>query len=283
MEIKNKKKKEELKKKIEELAEKYPEKIKRIKKFIENKKNHKLVKEYYEGYFKRYKENDWKEQLRILFVMALSSGRGGNIDAKAESIEKFYKKVQDMNKKTYKEFLRVFNAKGYPELFEKFKSKDYPQIRGKTSALFLRDIFYFKDKIIQGVPNLKEKFIVPVDRVIIRTVNSIFNTGYKKDVNERSFEGINSLAEKIFKNKPILLEDLWFWGRFYRCKEAKKKGSKKKKGNPPPYCKFNKNLLIVDANVTEEYRKKLLEFGEKDKNKKCPFIEICFNPRKLKP
>lgn len=230
-----------------------------IKGFIQQ--YHNIVREYYLCYYNRYKENDFKEQLRILFVNALSAGREGKVSEKAKSIRSFESKIQNMNELTYSELLRVFDAKSYDELFKSFKKFD--QMGPKKSALFLRDIFYFENIILKCPADLKKEFIVPVDRVIIRTISSIFNKKYSET---KAFDEINNLSKIIFPNEPILLEDFWFWGRFYRCKEEKI-------NNNIPYCKFNKDLLDIDINVTKKYRKKLLDFA--NNNMDCPFKEIC--------
>jgi len=233
----------------------------KIKQFIQQ--NHNLVEDYYLCYYNRYKEKDFKEQLRILFVNALSAGGEGKISQKASSIRNFESKINEMNKCTYSELLKVFNASSYPELFEYLKT--FKQMGPKKSALFLRDIFYFKNIIKEYPTDLKKQFLVPVDRVITRTVNSIFNKKYIPN-SDNTFKDINMLSKIIFPNEPILLEDLWFWGRFYRCKEEKA-------NKDIPYCEFNKDLLYVDKDVTKEYRKKMLEFANNHKD--CPFKEIC--------
>jgi hypothetical protein len=236
--------------------------MEKLKKIIEN--NHSLVEGYYHCYYKRYREQDWKEQLRILFLNALSAGGEGEISKKAESIKKFEKHIEKMRSPTYKDLLIAFNVRNYKELFKKFKSKKFPQIGAKKSALFLRDILFFNN-IIQKIPqNLIKEYLVPVDRVIVRTVNSIFDKNYVLG-HTNTFDEVNNLAKQLFPDKPILLEDLWFWGRFYRCKENKK--------SKIHYCKFNEDLLSVDINVTKDYRMKLIDFSKKQKE--CPFKEIC--------
>ena len=232
-----------------------------LKQFIQ--KNHNLVKEYYLCYYNRYREEDFKEQLRILFVNALSAGGEGKISQKASSICLFEEKVNKMNKCTYSELLRVFNVGSYLKLNESLKM--FKQMGPKKSALFLRDIFYFENIIKEYPIDLKKQFLVPVDRVITRTVNSIFNKKYIPN-SDNAFREINILSKIVFPNEPILLEDLWFWGRFYRCKEEKA-------NKDIPYCEFNKELLNVDKDVTKEYREKMLEFANNHKN--CPFKEIC--------
>jgi len=231
----------------------------RIKQFIH--KNHNLVREYYDCYYKRYKDVDFKEQLRILFVNALSAGGEGKISDKASSIRLFESKIKEMHKPTYHELLRVFNVRSYQELFESFKK--FKQMGPKKSALFLRDIFYFENIILECPVDFKKKFFVPVDRVILRTMNSIFPRSYALP---KAFDEINKLSKTIFPDEPILMEDFWFWGRFYRCKEEKE-------NNKIPYCKFNEDLLYVDKDVTKEYRKKMIEFAKSHVN--CPFKEIC--------
>ncbi len=232
--------------------------VKYIQRFI--KKNHFFVESYYQCYYKRYKENDWKEQLRILFLNALSSEGQGNLTAKGETIKEFENCINKMNSPTYMELLKVFDAKDYLDLFNKLKS--LKQIASKKSALILRDILFFGN-IIEDVPSdIKKQYLVPVDRVIIRTINSLFEKKYKNG--EKSFIEINDLAKDIFPDEPILLEDLWFWGRFYRCKEDKK---------GIPFCRANHSLLLIDTNVTKEFRNELLSFF--NKQKECPFKEIC--------
>jgi len=232
------------------------------------KKNHKLVHDYYFCYYRRYKEDHWQEQLRILFVNALNAGGTGMLGSKAESIQLFEEKVKEMKKPTYAELSRVFDAKSYYDLFKAFK--DFKQIGPKKAALFLRDIFYFSNIIENVPPSLKNELLIPVDIVKTRTVNSIFHENYKSG-NKKAFNEINDLAKKIFPDKPILLEDLWFWGRFYRCiEDVQKKGV--------PYCGFNKSLLAVDINSTPDFRKNLLKFSET--NKGCPFYKICMNKKK---
>lgn len=238
-----------------------------VRKFIEE--NHKeYVEGYYRCYYDRYKADDWREQLRILFLDSLGSGEKGNIDQKAKSIKEFEETIKKMEDKTYEELKAAFDAESYSALFKELKK--YKQIGNKKAALFLRNILYF-DNIIAGVPCPEKKlFYVPVDKVIVRTVNSIFGKDYKPDT-EKAFNGINEMAKEIFDDKrPILLEDLWFWGRFYRCPE---------KRNSYSPCKFNEPLLSIDIFVTEQYRKKLLTFGE-EANRQCPFFEICNNPSK---
>jgi len=231
----------------------------KLKQFIQQ--NHQIVREYYLCYYNRYKEKDFKEQLRILFVNALSAGGEGKISEKALSIQLFENKINAMTKPTYSELLRVFNSKSYLNLFESFKK--FNQMGPKKSALFLRDIFYFENIILECPIDFKKQFLVPIDRVITRTINSIFNERYTQN---NAFNEINKLSKIIFPNEPILLEDFWFWGRFYRCIEDKINEN-------IPYCKFNKDLLEIDINVTKEYRKKLLEFANNHIN--CPFKEIC--------
>lgn len=166
---------------------------------------------------------------------------------------------------TFNEFLKAFNSKSYLDLFQTFKN--FEQMGPKKSALFLRDIFYFGN-IISNVPsNLKKEYIVPVDRVIVRTVNSIFNRSYIPNY-ERTFREINKLASNIFPDEPILLEDFWFWGRFYRCKCKENKIN-----NDIPYCKFNEDLLTIDINITKEFRSRILDFIRN--HKECPFKNIC--------
>ena len=56
-------------------------------------------------------------------------------------------------------------------------------------------------------------------------INSIFGKTFKQN-NEKTFKAVNELAKDVFGSEPILMEDLWFWGRFYVCKEdAGKKAS----------------------------------------------------------
>ena len=103
-------------------------------------------------------------------------------------------------------------------------------------------------------------------RVILRTVNSI----YRRSYGPRDFMKVNEVAIRIFPDEPMLLEHLWFWGRFYRCKEV----SEKNIGRPGvPYCAFNRNLLAIDKNVTREYRARLLHFAEQ--HGACLFKQIC--------
>lgn len=234
--------------------------MEKFRSFILN--NHSLVKEYYDCYYKRYKENNWKEKLRILFVNALSSGRDGKVSEKSKTIQEFEIMVNTMNSPHYKELLNRFHCTNYYDLFESFKKFD--QVGPKKSALFLRDILFF-DNVIKYTPiNLKKELLVPVDRVIVRTMNSIFSENYNPD-RIKTFNEINNRAKVIFPEQPIYLEDLWFWGRFYRCKENE--------SSSIPFCEFNKDLLIIDINVTKRYREKLLKFSYK--NKKCPFKNIC--------
>jgi len=246
-------------------------KITELNKFI--KDNHSWVEGYYSCYYERYKvtseskkEQDWKEQLRILFVNVLNAGGEGKLSEKAETIRKFEGHVNRMQSPTYEELLKAFDVYDYQGLFEKLK--DFKQIGPKKSALFLRDILFFNKvipdvQIIDNIPEgLEKELLVPVDVVITRTLNSIFDWNYTPS----QFDEINSRAREIFPEKPIWLEDLWFWGRFYRCIENKK--------NPKiPYCAFNKDLLIVDINVTREYREKLMAFSERQAE--CPFKKIC--------
>lgn len=220
--------------------------------------------DYHLCYYRRYKEiEDFKEQLRLLFVNALDAGGVGKIKEKAKSIRDFENKINEMSKCTYSELLHAFESNSYDELFESFKK--FNQVGPKKAALFLRDIFYSKT-ISECPTDLKTKLLVPVDIVITRTINSLFD---KKDILAKPFDKINELSKKeIFPEEPILLEDLWFWGRFYRCGEEDEK-------KDIPYCEFNYDLLEVDLNVTKEYRKKLLEFANNHRN--CPFKEICTN------
>lgn len=232
----------------------------KLKQFIQ--KNHNLVKEYYLSYYSRYKDENFKEQLRILFVNALSAGGEGKISQKASSIRLFETNINKMKESTYSELLKAFNSSSYSTLFESLKK--FEQMGPKKSALFLRDIFYFDNIILECPIDLKKQFFIPVDRVIIRTINSIFDKKYV--AGDKSFEDINLLSKTIFPDEPILLEDLWFWGRFYRCIEQKTNKN-------IPYCKFNGDLLDVDINVTKDYREKFFEFGNNHID--CPFREIC--------
>ena len=172
----------------------------KIKQFIQQ--NHDLVKEYYSCYYNRYKEENFKEQLRILFVNALSAGGIGKITEKASTIRLFESKISKMNKPTYSEFLKAFDAKSYLDLFESLKK--FRQMGPKKSALFLRDIFYFDNIILECPRDLKKHFLIPVDRVIIRTIRSLYPEIYFKT---KSFEKINELGKEIFPDEPILLED----------------------------------------------------------------------------
>lgn len=229
--------------------------------------NHFLVEEYHKSYCWRYEvKDDFKEQLRILFVNALNAGGQGKIEAKAHSINTFAGIIDGMKNPTYRELLRIFSAKSYLDLFESF-SKRYGQMKNKKAALFLRDVLYFNNVITEVPAEEIKNLLVPVDRVITRTISSIFNEKYKTPT--EAFNRINVIAKRIFHEKPILLEDLWFWGRFYRCKENEQDGDQ----TSIPYCEFNQALLDVDANVTRPYRDKLNQFVSQ--NKKCPFGEIC--------
>jgi hypothetical protein len=239
-----------------------PNTLNMLKRFIT--KNHNLVKEYHDCNYNRVKEQDWKEQLRILFVSALSAGGEGNISGKAESVKQFEKNVKKMKFCSYEDLLKAFKAKNYTELFDKLRG--FKQIGAKKSALFLRDILFFKNIIKNTPSNLIRELLVPADRVIVRTVNSIFEKDFKPG-RSKTFDEINKMAKQIFPDKPILFEDLWFWGRFYRCKENKK--------SKIPYCRFNRDLLLVDIGPTKEYRDKLLKFSKRRSN--CPFKEICSN------
>jgi hypothetical protein len=232
----------------------------RIRQFIQE--NHTLVKEYHLCYHARYKEIDFKEQLRILFVNAISAGGQGGINQKADSIREFKSKIDDMKNKTWDELLRVFDVKSYQELFKSLKK--FKQMKSKKSALFLRDILYFDDVISEFPPNLKKELLVPVDEVIRRTINSLFDRKYTE---YNAFDEITELSKEIFPDEPILLEDLWFWGRFY-CR-------KDEKNNVVRPCEFNENLLEVDENVTKDYREKLLKFA--DTHLECPFENVCEN------
>ena len=86
--------------------------------------------------------------------------------------------------------------------------------------------------------------------MIKRTIKHIFDEEKEKDFNE-----INQKAENLFPEEPILLEDLWFWVRFYRNKNKKNY----------IYGEFNKNLLIIDRYATKEFREEFLRFEEKEK------------------
>ena len=232
----------------------------KLKKFIED--NHNLVEEYHKCYYERYGVKDWREQIRILFVNALSAGGEGKISEKSNTIQKFEEILQKMKSPTYTELLTAFDCENYQKLFEKINL--FEQMGAKKSALFLRDILFFQNIINEVPKDLMTRYLVPVDRVIVRTINSIFNKTFIPN-QIKTFNEINQLAKEIFPNRPIFLEDLWFWGRFYRCKENKKSSI--------PFCKFNKDLLIIDINVTKEYRNKLIQFSDKQNN--CPFQDIC--------
>lgn len=230
------------------------------------KKNHSLVMEYHRCHYNRHKVAAWKEQLRVQFVGALDAGGIGRITEKAASIEEFVSKIQNMKTYTYEELKRVFDAKSYDALFSALANKKFKQMAKKKAALFLRDILYLHDITIQPIE--VRDFKVPVDKVIKRIMDSIYPSGNYME--NASFESINQKAKKIFPNEPILLDDLWFWGHFYRCKEEGES-----KVDRMPLCSFNCALLTVDIDVTKKYRDKLNKFA--DKNPKCPLQTICGN------
>lgn len=241
------------------------EKQRELARFIRNNRN--LVEAYYACCYSKYQNGrDWKEQLRNLFLGALSSGQQSRIDGIAASIELFEAKVSKMQSPTYEELKRAFGATTYRHLFEEFSSKKYKQMGSKKAALFLRDVLYFGYGLAEKPISEMTELLVPVDRVIIRTMNAIFARDYEPG----DFMHINEVAQKTFPDEPMLLEHLWFWGRFYRCKDRIGKG---KNPSGVPYCEFNRNLLMIDGNVTRDYRLRLLNFAEQ--NKTCPIKCIC--------
>jgi hypothetical protein len=230
-----------------------------LKKFIN--KNHYLVDQYHYCYFSNYITSNWRENIRICLLTSLNSGGIGKISEKVETIRIVEEKIKRMKNQNYEELLKVFNCTSYKHLFEKLKNLN--QLGPKKSALFLRDILYFKN-IIKNIPkNLQKKYLVPVDRVITRLINSLLDKNLKTD--KKGFEEINNIAKKIFPNNPILLEDLWFWGRFYRCREDKKSNI--------PFCKFNKDLLEIDLYISQKFRETLLFFAKE--HLECPFKNFC--------
>ena len=113
----------------------------------------------------------------------------------------FTAKIDDMKAPTFHEFLRIFSAKSYVELFEKLQV--YAQMKQKKAALFLRDVLYFY-KIITGVPEEERKNIqVPIDRVITRTISSIYGLEFKTPT--VAFQQINEIAKRIFPQELLLL------------------------------------------------------------------------------
>lgn len=227
--------------------------------------HHEIVVKYQKCYYNRYKEKeDWKEHLRILFINALNAGGEGKVTEKAESIKRLEENITKMKSPTYGDLLLSFEANNYTELFNELRR--FKQIGPKKSALFLRDILYLTDTIQEVPHHSVSEYFVPVDRVIVRMVNSLFDRDYVAGRNY-TFYDINKLAKQLFPHEPILLDDLWFWGRFYRCDDSKI--------SRPYYCKFNEDLLAMDINVTKEYRNMLMMFGKK--HTCCPFRKFCLN------
>ena len=133
------------------------DKNEKLKEFVKN--NHYFVEKYYDCYFKKSKENNWKEQLRFLFLDAINSSGEGNVNNKADSIEKFEKNIKNMKNNTFDELLSVFKTKNYKELFEKLKGKEFKGIGDKISALFLRNVLYFEKHNIIKIDKNKIKEI----------------------------------------------------------------------------------------------------------------------------
>ncbi len=239
----------------------------KLNKFI--RENHDFVREYFLCYLRRYREDDFKELLRLLFVDSLNARGYRKIGQKPESVKLFEQKIGGMKEPSYKELLGVFNAKDYNSLFDAVD--EFKEIGPKGAALFLRNILYF-GTIFQDVPSdIQKRLCVPVERVIIRTINSLFSAQYK--AGNKTFNKINDIAKEIFPTEPILLEDLWFWQRLYRCPEK----NVQEKQNIT-YCKFNENLMVMDTFITKQFRERILDLGKTHSD--CPFKEVCRNPCK---
>ena len=156
----------------------------KLREFI--KSNHDLVKGYYNCYYDRFKEDDWNEQLRILFVNALSAGGEGKVGSKAESIEKFERII------LYCPTYRDDHSLRFP-ISEK-ELNDLEKLLQESNSLFLMKGHYFVQNIdFEQYDNIK---IAPISSDIqeLYFITDILITDYS-----------STMLDFSLLDRPILL------------------------------------------------------------------------------
>jgi len=239
-----------------------------LKNFLET--NHHIVMSYHARYYQYitcFAETKY-DRIRSLFLNALEAAGGAvPLDAKHESYKYFSEKIESLKKKkrlAFKDFaecfMHNFDAPNKITVLSKTFINDYrlPQFGIKKANMFIKELLMVAGNDIFDDDNEKyiSHLIVPIDSVVRKVYMKLQKLKEKSSICD---ENIHEFARETFPQKPIFLDDLWFWGHFT----------------------FNKEQLLSEANIPMIYTDKLLDenFVKKYKliTKLNKFIEIAKN------
>jgi hypothetical protein len=239
-----------------------------LKNFIET--NHHIAMRYHARnyqYITCFSETKY-ERIQSLFFNALVAAGGPiPLDAKYVSYKYFSEKIESLKRKkrlAFKDFaecfMHDFDAPNKITVLSKTFINDskLPQFGIKKANLFIKELLMVAGNDIFDDDNEKyiSHLIIPIDSVIRKVYRKLQKLKEESKIRD---ENIHEFARELFPQKPIFLDDLWFWGHFT----------------------FNKELLLSEANIPMVYTDKLLDedFINKYKliTKLNRFIEIAKN------
>jgi len=239
-----------------------------LKNFIEI--NHHIVMSYHARYYQYitcFAETRY-DRIRSLFLNALEAAGGSvPLDAKYVSYKYFSETIESLKKKNrlaFKDFaecfMHNFDAPNKISVLSKTFINDsrLPQFGIKKANMFIKELLMVAGNDIFDDDNEKyiSHLIVPIDSVVRKVYMKLQKLKKKNSICD---ENIHEFARELFPQKPILLDDLWFWGHFT----------------------FNKERLLSEANIPMIYTDKLLDEDFINKYKLITkfnrFIEIVKN------
>jgi hypothetical protein len=167
-----------------------------------------------------------RQKLYFIFVDTINAAGGSNLTTTGESCEKFYnvlKRLPGDKKIDFRTFAEVLSPENptIEGIFHTLRSNEYINIGFKKAALFLRTLFSLHNNGAKELfTNFKIKesaLYIPLDTVISDLLNQLLHFQYqdKNKISPHSdFYTVNRAAKKLFGDKFMLVEDLWFWGYF---------------------------------------------------------------------
>lgn len=206
--------------------------------------------------------NSANEIILEFFLNSLKTVPQGNMNNQFKCLKYFENIINKLNPNLNNKinFNKLFKNE---KPFNYFKNSNFKGLGPKTTSLFLRDIYLYKDIIFEDANNFKESYLfIPVDIVICVMLNKLFNLNESKVrfIPERDFDFINIFfREKLGSTKFMIIEDLWFWGYFNLITNNKNKRGIRE-------FKFNEAKFTIDIysfSKKENTKKLLLEFQNK--------------------
>ena len=222
-------------------------KIHQLRDFIAN--NHHVVMSYHDRYY-RYTTCLAKtpyDRLRIMFLNSVeAAGSAVPLNDKYACYQYFSQKTESLKSNdrfSFKRFAECFiDDFDSPQKVQHLsqilvEDSQLPHFARKKANLFMKELLLVaRDGIFDDAQ--EEQYLpylsVPIDAVIRKVYWELQNL--PEPYTRKYDDDIQQLARVLFPEKPVYLDDLWFWGHFT----------------------FKKNQLLHEANIAMLYTDKFL-------------------------